>query len=188
MVLFSQRVAARHGGLASTGVIEAGPGSVNSVAERVKLSLDVRGRTDELVEAIEREIRDGFVEIARGKDVDGLGTKGLEVKEVEVEIAVDSVSPAVQFHEDCIRCVSESAAGLFQGDFDARTRKMVSGAGHDSVMTNRVCPTSMIFVPSKDGISHNPKEYTSPEDCATGAQVLLGAVLKYDRLRSANDS
>jgi len=57
---------------------------------------------------------------------------------------------------------------------------MKSGAGHDSAWTSKVVNTSMIFVPSRDGISHNPNEYTSPEDCALGAQVLLGAVLRYD--------
>lgn len=44
----------------------------------------------------------------------------------------------------------------------------------------------MIFVPSRGGISHNPDEYTSPEDCALGAQVLLGAVLGYDTLIASN--
>lgn len=55
-------------------------------------------------------------------------------------------------------------------------------------MTALVCPTSMIFAPSKDGISHNPVEYTSPEDCATCAQVILGALLRYDDLRLRKQS
>ena len=42
----------------------------------------------------------------------------------------------------------------------------------------------MIFVPCRDGISHNPAEYSTPEDCANGAQVLMGAVLRYDVLRA----
>lgn len=57
-----------------------------------------------------------------------------------------------------------------------------------SCMTNFHCPSSMIFVPSKDGVSHNPVEYTSPEDCAIGAQVILGALLRYDALRAKNAS
>lgn len=43
---------------------------------------------------------------------------------------------------------------------------------------------SRIFVPCRDGVSHNPAEYCSPEDCGNGAQVLLGAMLRYDRLRA----
>jgi len=61
-----------------------------------------------------------------------------------------------------------------------QTLDMKSRAGHDSAWTSRICPTSMIFVPSKDGISHNPHEFTSPEHCALGAQILLDAVMYYD--------
>jgi len=51
------------------------------------------------------------------------------------------------------------------------------------VYTNKHCPTSMIFVPCRDGVSHNPAEYSSPEQCGDGANVLMGAVLRYDKLR-----
>src|SRR5262249_23624430 len=49
------------------------------------------------------------------------------------------------------------------------------------------CPTGMIFVPCRGGVSHNPIEYSSPEGCAIGTQVLLGAVFRYDRLRKRRD-
>ena len=58
---------------------------------------------------------------------------------------------------------------------------MVSGAGHDAAYVSRVAPTAMIFVPCRGGISHNEAEFTSKEQCAAGAQVLLQAVLDYDR-------
>ena len=54
-------------------------------------------------------------------------------------------------------------------------------AGHDAAFVSRVAPAAMIFVPCKDGISHNEAEYSSKEQCAAGAQVLLQAVLDYDR-------
>jgi N-carbamoyl-L-amino-acid hydrolase len=53
----------------------------------------------------------------------------------------------------------------------------VSGAGHDAVYMARVVPTAMIFVPCKDGISHNEVEYASPQACEDGANVLLHAAL-----------
>lgn len=56
-------------------------------------------------------------------------------------------------------------------------KRMPSGAGHDAQMLARVCPTAMVFTPSKDGISHNPAEFTSREDLAAGADVLLHAML-----------
>ncbi|KAK1961557.1 Zn-dependent exopeptidase [Colletotrichum sublineola] len=62
---------------------------------------------------------------------------------------------------------------------------LTSGAGHDSVYTSKRCQTTMIFVPCKDGVSHHPEEYCSPEDCANGAQTLLEAVLGYDQLRAS---
>jgi N-carbamoyl-L-amino-acid hydrolase len=58
---------------------------------------------------------------------------------------------------------------------------MVSGAAHDAAYIARIAPTAMIFVPCRGGISHNEAEFTSQEQCAAGAQVLLQAVLDYDR-------
>lgn len=62
-------------------------------------------------------------------------------------------------------------------------QRMISGAGHDSVYVSKRSPTAMIFVPCRDGVSHNPAEYCSQEDCGNGADVLLGAMLKYDTMR-----
>jgi N-carbamoyl-L-amino-acid hydrolase len=59
---------------------------------------------------------------------------------------------------------------------------MVSGAGHDAVYLARVCPTSMIFIPCKNGISHNPAESISPLDAERGANTLLHAILHLDNL------
>ena len=55
--------------------------------------------------------------------------------------------------------------------------RMPSGAGHDAQMLARVCPTGMVFVPSVDGLSHNPAEYTTPADLEAGANVLLRVML-----------
>jgi N-carbamoyl-L-amino-acid hydrolase len=57
------------------------------------------------------------------------------------------------------------------------TKRMPSGAGHDAQMLARVCPASMIFVPSVNGLSHNIAEYTKPEHISAGADVLLHVVL-----------
>lgn len=75
---------------------------------------------------------------------------------------------------------------MFQGLFSLLVCQFAC-TGHDSVFTSQRCPTSMIFVPCRDGVSHNPTEYSAPADCANGAQVLMGAVLEYDRLRAARD-
>ncbi len=57
---------------------------------------------------------------------------------------------------------------------------MPSGAGHDAQDMTRIAPTGMIFVPSVNGVSHSPKEFTSPEDMANGASVLLKTILAID--------
>ena len=56
-------------------------------------------------------------------------------------------------------------------------RRLPSGAGHDAQMLARVCPTSMVFVPSVNGLSHNLAEFTEPADIAAGADVLLQVVM-----------
>jgi N-carbamoyl-L-amino-acid hydrolase len=58
--------------------------------------------------------------------------------------------------------------------------RLPSGAGHDSQDMARIAPMGMIFVPSKNGISHSPEEYTSPKDMANGASVMLNTILKMD--------
>jgi acetylornithine deacetylase/succinyl-diaminopimelate desuccinylase-like protein len=62
-------------------------------------------------------------------------------------------------------------------------REMTSGAGHDSVFTSRRCPTTMIFVPCKDVVSHHLEEWCEKEDYANGASMLMGAVIRFDRKR-----
>jgi N-carbamoyl-L-amino-acid hydrolase len=66
-------------------------------------------------------------------------------------------------------------------DLGLKTTRLPSGAGHDAQNIARIVPMGMIFVPSVDGISHSPRELTSWEDCANGANMLLHAVLRMDR-------
>ena len=82
----------------------------------------------------------------------------------------------MHFNADCIAAVRRAAATA-----GFTTRDIISGAAHDAAYVSRVAPSAMIFVPCRDGISHNEAEYTSQEQCAAGAQVLLQAVLDYDR-------
>ena len=66
-------------------------------------------------------------------------------------------------------------------DLGLTYKYMPSGAGHDTQDMARIAPTGMIFVPSKEGISHSPKEFTSPQDMANGASVLFHTILKLDK-------
>ena len=179
MIVQSNSIAKGHGGLATTGVLEMEPGSINTMAHTVKFTLDIRHPSDSTLSEIEDACRKDFERIASKESERGCSVSWREM----------TVSPAVQFHKDCIAAVEDSAEEVCSelpktAADDKLWKHMVSGAGHDSCHTNRQCPTSMIFTVTKDGISHNPKEYCSPEDCTLGAQVLLGAILRYDKLRA----
>ena len=90
------------------------------------------------------------------------------------------VSPAVKFNDICIDCVTRSANAQFKTE---EVRTICSGAGHDSCQTSRHVPTSMIFIPSKDGLSHNYYEYSSPQEVEDGFKVLLQTIINYDNYR-----
>ena len=183
MILRSHQVATAHNSLASTGLLSLAPGSTNTVPGLVKFSLDLRSSSDETMEAMEETLRADFEKIAQGHDVGSLNsgcTTGLPCK---VSWSVDQAAKVAQFDPKCISCIEESANALLGFDGLSLTQRMYSGAGHDSVHTSTRVPTAMIFVPCREGLTHNPAEYTSPEDCSNGAQVLLGAVLRFDKLR-----
>lgn len=157
LIVHANEVAKRHNGLATTGIINADPGTVNTMAHTTKFTLDLRHGSDDVLKTMVAECEKEFKSIAADTE------KGCEV---EWEMLVDS--PAVVFHDDCIAAVEESAgevcASLPGAESKQLWKHMISGAGHDSCYTNQRCPTSMIFTPTREGISHNPTEYCSAED------------------------
>ncbi|KAK4937674.1 hypothetical protein LTR10_021747 [Elasticomyces elasticus] len=164
-------------GLATVGLLTVSPGSVNTIPGQVKLSLDIRHPSDDgLSEMVERiqTLCQWYATHASSRS----GRPGPMVTMEE-----DFSSNAVLFHDEAIKCVEESATNVLGAGHESLMQRMTSGAGHDSVCTNMHCPTAMIFIPSKDGISHNPSEWSEKEDCATGASVLLQSVLRMDKLR-----
>ncbi|OJD12026.1 hypothetical protein AJ78_07314 [Emergomyces pasteurianus Ep9510] len=178
MMVRAREIAQKHGGLASVGIVDIKPGSVNTIPGFVSFSLDFRAADTAIVERCDAELREEFAAIA-AEEGKGIG------KPCRVEWVLDFDSPAVNFHEDCIGCVAESARSVVKDlpNPESLYRTIRSGAGHDSVFTSKRVPTSMVFVPCKDGVSHHPEEYSSADDCVTGASVILQAVVRYDRMR-----
>ncbi|KAH7313759.1 putative beta-alanine synthase [Stachybotrys elegans] len=170
MIAASNAVGHSFEALVTTGVIKIPPtSSTNTVAAEVTFTLDIRHARDHVVEEVQAAVLERFGRIAAE---DGRG--------VAFSWTLDSDSRAASFDAGCIAAVEDAARRLVGPD---GWLPVTSGAGHDSVYASKQCPTTMIFVPCKDGMSHNPEEYCSPEDCAIGAQVLLEAVLGYDQLR-----
>ncbi|PYI09581.1 beta-alanine synthase [Aspergillus sclerotiicarbonarius CBS 121057] len=170
MIVASNVVAKKYGALASTGVMKLPrSSSTNTVASDVTFTLDIRHSQDRIVHAVQDESLQAFADIAHE---DGKG--------VSFDWTLDTDSAAVEFDETCIKAVQDAATHLVGAD---QWMEVTSGAGHDSVYTSRHCPTAMIFVPCKEGVSHHPEEYCSPADCALGTQTLLEAVVNYDRRR-----
>ncbi|RDW73946.1 Zn-dependent exopeptidase-3 [Coleophoma crateriformis] len=153
-------------GVATVGVISNDTQSQATIPSGVEFIIDVRCSTDQMVTDLHTAIFHRFDEIIASE---GNATR--------YEVVRTWGLPESIFHNDCIAAVRAAAV---EEVGEAMVMDMKSGAGHDAAWTSKVVKSSMIFVPSKDGVSHNPAEYTSPEDCALGTQVLLQAVLKYD--------
>jgi N-carbamoyl-L-amino-acid hydrolase len=150
-------------GVASVGLIENKPNSRNVVPGEVFFTVDLRHPDETVLDRMEKEYQEALPKIAADLKLE------LEEKRIWK-------SPAVRFTPELIDCVR---AGAKQAGFS--TREMASGAGHDAAYIARVAPTTMIFVPCLGGISHNEAESSTLEECGAGAQVLLNAVLEYDR-------
>ncbi|KAL5395902.1 hypothetical protein PMIN06_005211 [Paraphaeosphaeria minitans] len=183
MILHSHRLATANNALVSTGILNLKPGSTNTVPGDVSFSLDIRAPADETVARLLGLVEQDFSKIAAGENLSGLNDGGTPSLPCTVNITEDFDSPATTFHASCIDAVTRAAHRVLGPEGKSLTMEMTSGAGHDSVYASKRCPTSMIFVPCREGMSHNPEEFCKEEDCAIGAEVLLHAVLRFDRMR-----
>lgn len=144
----------------TVGALKVRPNSRNTIPGQVVFSLDSRHPDEALLAALEGQMRRACETIA--------ATAGLTV-------AIEYVGgrPAISFDPECIDAVRRAADRLGIAHID-----VYSGAGHDACNLARYAPTGMIFVPCERGVSHNEKEYATPEALAAGANVLLHVILE----------
>jgi N-carbamoyl-L-amino-acid hydrolase len=147
-------------GRGTVGMVQVHPNSRNVIPGRVKFSIDLRNASDALCDAMDADIR-------------AVAAKLSEETGLPIEITPVSSYPAQPFHPDCINAVQAAAEKLGYSNMPA-----VSGAGHDAVYMARLAPAGMIFIPCKDGISHNEIEDAKPEHITAGCNVLLHAMLE----------
>ncbi|OBA20886.1 amidase [Metschnikowia bicuspidata var. bicuspidata NRRL YB-4993] len=170
VVVRGNEIAKKYGGLFSCGILEIEPAVVNVIPQKVRFVIDIRHQLDETLDVMYRELSESLQKIA--------SSCGMRLSFSLKELVNQR---AIHFDETCMKCITESSNELFG---ENQSIPIVSGAGHDSGLTAIRIPTAMIFIPSQDGVSHNFEEYSTPEQVDEGFRVLLGAVLKYDALRS----
>ncbi|AJE98371.1 Zn-dependent hydrolase [Pandoraea apista] len=155
------RIACEHAPHArgTVGWVDNYPNSRNVIPGRVKLSVDLRAADDATLDALNAKLR---------AECAALSTRG-------IDIAIEQVVyfPPQPFAPELVDAIRDGAKALGLSSMDA-----ISGAGHDAVYLARVAPTAMIFVPCKDGISHNEIEDADPAHLEAGCNVLLQAMLQ----------
>lgn len=143
------------GMVCTVGRIHAHPGTYNIIPDVVDFSLDMRFKESQpIYEIIER-----------------MGCK--YGSQVEIEKYIDQPPT---YCDNRLQQLTEQS----MKDLGITGRRMYSGAGHDMINMAFAMPSALIFIPSKAGISHHIKEYSSPEDMAAGADVLLQNIIKLD--------
>jgi N-carbamoyl-L-amino-acid hydrolase len=147
-------------GRGTVGYVQNFPNSRNVIPGRVGFSIDLRNVSDVLLDRMDAEIR---------AYIDGVS------KESGMPISIEQVSyfPPCPFEPGCVAAVEQAARA-----FGYSCMEIVSGAGHDAVYMARLAPAGMIFIPCKDGISHNEIEDAKSEHITAGCNVLLHAMLE----------
>tara|TARA_B100000686_G_scaffold230684_1_gene238099 strand:- start:10212 stop:11465 length:1254 start_codon:yes stop_codon:yes gene_type:complete len=161
IVVAARSIASEIGGsqVATVGSLTLHPNLVNVIPANATMTVDLRNMDESSLQLAEEQLQLRVAAIAEDEDVD---VKSRSLARFE----------PVEFDGRVVKQIEQLAKqrGL-------STKRMPSGAGHDAQMMARVCPTGMIFVPSLDGVSHNPSEHTDPQDLVVGAQLLADTML-----------
>ena len=154
--------ALRHGphGRGTVGMVQVHPNSRNVIPGKIRFSIDLRNSTDALVDEQVSEVR-------------ALAARLSAETGMQIHFELVSSYAAQPFDAGCVQAVQSAAQQLGLSHMP-----VVSGAGHDAIYAGQLAPAGMIFIPCKDGISHNEIEDAKPEHVAAGCNVLLHAMLE----------
>ncbi|MBM3342501.1 MAG: Zn-dependent hydrolase [Betaproteobacteria bacterium] len=145
---------------ATVGHMRVEPNSRNVIPGTVHFSVDLRAPTDAQLSAMETQVREA-------------AARECAARKLEHTMVQTVYFPPTPFAKVCKNAVRSAAQR-----YGYPHRELVSGAGHDAIYLASVCPAGMIFVPCKDGISHNEIEDARPEHITAGCNVLLQAVME----------
>jgi N-carbamoyl-L-amino-acid hydrolase len=146
--------------VATVGCMEFRPNAINVIPSQAIFTIDLRNPDEKRLREEEAALAVYLEELARKEGVTVTVEPLARFEPVFFDVAIVGAIEA-----------SARARGL-------NVRRMTSGAGHDAQMIARICPAAMIFVPSRGGVSHNPREHTDEADLAAGANVLLDVVVR----------
>lgn len=151
--------------VSTTGCIEFSPNAVNVIPSKAVFTVDVRNPDEKALQDEERALAEYLKELE---------------KTDQVKITTESLSrfKPVLFDENIVTMVEKYAK-----EHGLKSRRITSGAGQDAQNMALLCPTAMIFAPSVDGISHNPKEFTSDGDLISCAKVLMDVMAELAQAR-----
>ncbi|MCT4655058.1 MAG: Zn-dependent hydrolase [Cohaesibacter sp.] len=150
--------------VATTGEFYLEPNAANVVPGKVKLVIDTRAQTRELMEQ--------FLAFAKAELPALAAGQGVEIS--ELKILSDSL------HTECDEGLGDLLLQA-SNELGLTSKKMTSGAGHDAVFFSRITPAAMVFVPCKGGRSHCPEEWSDPDQLAAGTALLFETLRKMDR-------
>jgi N-carbamoyl-L-amino-acid hydrolase len=155
-----ESIAKRFGpkGLATIGEISIANASRNTIAGQLYFSVDIRHPEPAKIDEMEEAVRESFEAI--------VNSRGVIVK-INTYLSI----PVTTFDPVCVELVRTAAA-----DLGYSHEPITSGAGHDAINLSRCVPSTMVFIPCVDGLSHNEAEKALPNDVSAGANVLLHAV------------
>ncbi|AFQ44064.1 Zn-dependent hydrolase [Desulfosporosinus meridiei] len=145
--------------VATVGKMSVLPGGINIIPGTVEITLDLRDLNQEVSDQVEDAIFKEAKRICRERNL-----------EMRTEV-LQRIPPSL-----CSEEFQLAAKAAFE-KLGFEPFYLPSGAGHDAMQVVNICPIGMIFIRSKDGISHNPAEWSSPEDCADGVNVLFHTLL-----------
>ncbi|WDZ50405.1 Zn-dependent hydrolase [Acinetobacter vivianii] len=154
-------------GLVTFGEMQVANSSRNTIPGQIQWTIDLRHPDDAALKAMEIETTAILSRLAMERDL-------------EVRVSQHWLSPATYFDSTCVATVQDAVNSLGYSN-----QTIVSGAGHDAINIAKHCPTTMIFIPCIDGLSHNEAEDIYMQDAAQGADVLLNAILNYDAQSAA---
>ena len=158
----ARRLANEMGGnqIGTVGVTKLNPGLINVIAKEALITVDLRNTDEQKLQEAEYTMTSFIEQICKAEGV-------------TFESRILARFEPVSFDKEMVSLVSNIASTLGN-----RVKSMPSGAGHDAQMFAPNCPTGMIFVPSRNGISHNVSEFTEPRHLQAGADVLLQIMLQ----------